>query len=57
MKKLIFDSIITCFCALAAFAFAHCYALDGDRLWLAFSFMCLVCIGLYAIAIIASDSD
>lgn len=52
MKKLIFDGIITCFCALAAFAFAHFYALDGNRLWLAFSFMCLVCIVLYALAIL-----
>lgn len=47
MKKQIFDGIIACFCATAAGVFAHCYAQDGDRLWLVFAFICLVCVSMY----------
>lgn len=50
MKKQIFDGIIACFCAAAAGVFAHCYALYGDRMWLAFAFICLVCVAMYLLS-------
>ena len=46
MEKLIFDGFIGFFCALAAYELAQCYAESGDRMYLVFAFMCLVCVAL-----------
>lgn len=43
MKKLILSGIIAVLCGVAAVEFIGCYSNSGDRLWLVFSFMCLVC--------------
>lgn len=52
MKKLIFDSIIAVLCGFAGLSFIYCYFIDGDRLWLVFSFFCFVCfiIGVFSAA-------
>lgn len=41
--KLILSSVIAVLCGLAAVEFIECYFNGGDRSWLVFSFMCLVC--------------
>lgn len=43
MKKLILSAIIAVLCGVAAGEFISCYFNSGDRSWLVFSFLCLVC--------------
>ena len=52
MEKLIFDGFIGFFCALAAYELAQCYAESGNRMYLVFAFMCLVCVALVIFSVL-----